>query len=127
MDNIITFPNHSAKLKSLELFTEEKFGVTSYFLKGVWEFSNDRGLYELTIPKISLNINGQSVPKIVCERVSFDRVAEFVDLINGPNLLAKDDNGNMYYVKAIEKYPQKMTLSEIEKKLGYKIELVSEK
>ena len=121
MDSIITFANHSAELKALELFTEEKFGVTSYFLKGVWEYSNDRGLHELTIPKISLNINGQSIPKIICE------IAEFVNLIVGPNLLEKDEKGNLYYVKTIEKYPQKMTLTEIEKKLGYKIELVSEK
>lgn len=127
MDSVITFVNHSAQLKSLELFTEEKFGVTSYFLKGVWEFSNDRGLHELTIPKISLNINGQSIPKIVCEGKNLCEMAEFVDLIVGPNLLEKDEKGNLYYVETIEKYPQKMTLSEIEKKLGYKIELVSEK
>ena len=127
MDSVITFVNHSAQLKSLELFTEEKFGVTSYFLKGVWEFSNDRGLHELTIPKISLNINGQSIPKIICEKINLCEIAEFVNLIVGPNLLEKDEKGNLYYVKTIEKYPQKMTLTEIEKKLGYKIELVSEK
>lgn len=40
----------------------------------------------------------------------------------------KFDDGIVYYLDKIIKYkPKKMTIEEIEKKLGYKIEIVSSK
>ena len=41
--------------------------------------------------------------------------------------MIQDTDGSVFITKIIEEYPQKMTLEEIEKKLGYKIELVSKK
>ena len=56
------------------------------------------------------------------------RLGDYTIDIFGTTLpLRRDEAGNICYEKVIEEYPQKMTLAEVEKKLGHKIELVSKK
>ena len=121
----------NGKLKSLELYEERYNGEMHHFLKGVWEYETDTGRYELTILKIDLGNSFYEVPEITCTSVRND----FFDIcqlhhipFRGTELsLRHDDRGNVSYVKELKKFEKEMTLEEIEKKLGYKIKLVSGK
>ena len=56
------------------------------------------------------------------------RLGDYTIDIFGTQLpLRRDEKGNVYYEKVIKEYPQKMTLAEVEQKLGHEIELVSDK
>lgn len=113
----------NGKLKSLELYEERYNGEMHHFLKGVWEYETVTGRYELTIPKIDLGNSFYEVPEITCD--FFDVVQLHHIPFRGTELpLLHDDRENVYYIKELEK---EMTLKEIEKKLGYKIKLVSGK
>lgn len=121
----------NGKLKSLELYEEQYNGEMHHFLKGVWEYETVTGRYELTIPKIDLGNSFYKVPEIEC-----DSVCNYTSCVfqlyhipfRGTELpLRPDEQGNVSYVKELEKFEKEMTLEEIEKKLGYKIKLVSGK
>lgn len=121
----------NGKLKSLELYEERYNGEMHHFLKGIWEYETVTGRYELTIPKIDLGNSFYEVPEITCISVRND----FFDIcqvhqipFRGTELPLRHDNlENVYYVEELEKFEKEMTLEEIEKKLGYKIKLVSGK
>lgn len=121
----------NGKLKSLELYEERYNGEMHHFMKGVWEYETVTGRYELTIPKIDLGNSFYEIPEIKCDLLRSD----FFDICQlhhipfcGTELpLRHDDRGNVSYVKELEKFEKEMTLEEIEKKLGYKIKLVSGK
>ena len=121
----------NGKLKSLELYEEQYDGKMHHFLKGVWEYETVTGRYELTIPKIDLGNSFYEVPEITCDLLR----GNFVDIGQLHNIpfrgtvlpLRHDDRGNVSYSKELEKFEKEMTLKEIEKKLGYKIKLVSGK
>lgn len=121
----------NGKLKSLELYEEQYNGKMHHFLKGVWEYETVTGRYELTIPKIDLGNSFYKVPEIACDLLRsnfFDKCQLHHISFRGTELpLRHDDRGNVSYVKELEKFEKEMTLEEIEKKLGYKIKLVSEK
>ena len=121
--------NRNGKLKRLELYEEQYNGEMHHFLKGVWEYETVTGRYELTIPKIDLGNSFYKVPEITC-----DSVCNYASCIcqlhhipfRGTELpLRHDDRGNVSYIEELEKFEKEMTLKEIEKKLGYKIKLVS--
>lgn len=118
----------NGKLKSLELYEERYNGEMHHFLKGVWEYKTVTGRYELTIPKIDLGNSFYEVPEITCDllRSDFFDIGQLHHIpFRGTELpLLHDDRENVYYIKELEK---EMTLEEIEKKLGYKIKLVSGK
>lgn len=121
----------NGKLKSLELYEERYNGEMHHFLKGIWEYETVTGRYELTIPKIDLGNSFYKVPEIACDLLRND----FFDICQlhhipflGTELpLRHDDRGNVSYTEELEKFEKEMTLEEIEKKLGYKIKLVSGK
>ena len=121
----------NGKLKSLELYEERYNGEMHHFLKGVWEYETVTGRYELTIPKIDLGNSFYKVPEITCDSLcgNFVGIKQLYHIpfrgIELPLLL--DDRGNISYNKELEKFEKEMTLEEIEKKLGYKIKLVSGK
>lgn len=121
----------NGKLKSLELYEERYNGEMHHFLKGVWEYETVTGRYELTIPKIDLGNSFYEVPEIKCDllRSDFFDICQLHHIpFRGTELpLRHDDRGNVSYVKELEKFEKEMTLEEIEKKLGYKIKLVSGK
>ena len=116
-------------LKSLELYSEETKAGKSYFLKAIYEIENQYVKKEIVIPKIALPLcpgeqvihKYESYPSL---KVDIQRT---IDIGFGDLPVMSDDHGLYYYEVTVAEYPQKMTLSEIEKKLGYKVEIVSEK
>lgn len=118
--------------KSLEVYEEVHNGIKSYLAKIVIEAENDHRKVEITIPRIDLLVDTNHIPKIDREFLlnspSFGRSSDYTIDIFGTTLpLRRDKAGNVYYEKVIEEYSRKMTIEEIEKTLGYKIELVSGK
>ena len=127
------------KLKYARVF--EKDGRC--YLKLVYGYEDDSGIHEFVITKLDLGISSIKLPEIrnktktLYPEMSFTETfavfgneefclraadVEYVDC--GEIVHSK----NVYYVDTmVEEKVHKMTLSEIEKKLGYKIELVGEK
>ena len=114
------------KLKNLELHNDED----GYYLSAIYTYETDDGYYEYKIPKILLPVVLSGLPYVTAE---YGIPAKFrIDMGFGELYLkgVKDDADGQDYVvriKCIEKKAKKMTLKEIEEKLGHKIELVSEK
>ena len=119
------------ELKSLELYTEEHRGIKSYLMKAVYECVSETKKVELTIPRIDLCIDPHRLPNISSEIATFTNMRlsqnKFIDIFGSSLPLRYDKYGNVYYEKIIEEYSQKMTLEDVEKKLGYRVELVSKK
>ena len=116
------------EFKSIEVFEEVHNGIKSYLAKIVIEAENEHRKVEITIPRIDLLVNTSRIPTISHELLYGERFRDYtIDVFGSTLPLRRDERGNVYYEKVIEEYPQKMTLAEVEKKLGYKIELVSDK
>ena len=110
---------NNVKLKNLKLYKDK--GV--YYLEAIYIHEDDAGIYETVVPKISLPVYG-GMPMFVSE--IGHRSIHKIDLGFGELTVCEKD-GIACTTKTIEEKTQKMTISEIEKKLGYKIEIVSEK
>ena len=120
----------NVNFKSIEVYEEMHHGVKSYLAKVVVEAETDYGKYEITYPKIDLLVDTEHIPIVdmTCGDHLLSTPEHFIRLFGSSQLpLRRDEAGNVSYMKVIEEYPQKMTLKEIEQKLGYKVELVSEK
>ena len=96
------------------------------------EAENEYRKVEITIPRIDLLLNTSRIPTInhayIQNSACSGRFNDYtIDIFGSTLPLRRDERGNVYYEKVIEEYPQKMTIEELEKKLGYKIELVSKK
>ena len=116
------------EFKSIEVFEEVHNGIKSYLAKIVIEAENEHRKVEITIPRIDLLVNTSHIPTISHELLYGERFRDYtIDIFGSTLPLRRDERGNVYYEKVIKEYPQKMTLAEVEKKLGHKIELVSDK
>ena len=123
------------EFKSIEVFEEVHNGIKSYLAKIVIEAENEHQKVEITIPRIDLLVNTSRIPRIDKPCVSMmsnstytTRLGDYtIDIFGSTLPLRRDERGNVYYEKVVKEYPQKMTLAEVEKKLGHKIELVSDK
>lgn len=120
------------EFKSLEVFEEIHNGIKSYLAKIVIEAENNYRKVEITIPRIDLLVDTTHVPVInqpfLLDSTYATKVQDYsIDIFGTTLPLRRDEKGNVYYEKVLEEYPQKITLDEIEKRLGYKIELVSKK
>ena len=111
-----------SKLTKLELYQEDD----KYYLRAEYEVITKTSKKKLTIPKIYLQTN-MVYPIIEFAVPSLTTSNATVDLGFGKMEMIQDNDGTVCITKIIEEYPQKMTLEEIEKKLGYKVELVSKK
>lgn len=94
-------------------------------MRGVWEYSNDIGHYELTIPKIDLGINSNSRPWFETEISYLRDHTKICNFIRGNIHLQPDEKGVKYYIKELERFEKEMTIEEIEKKLGHKVKIVN--
>lgn len=86
----------------------------------------DDGIYKITYPKIDFPID---INNIKFENVSYDYWFQkhYIDFGLGKFEIFKDDMGIACNISCVKKFPpRRMTQKEIESKLGYKIELVSE-
>ncbi len=105
----------------------------SRYLQLVYQYEDTDGIHELTIPQVEFPFGNRLNLKHIYEtnpalrRVSI-RLCTEGDVANVYLHDTKSDDGMVYYLDKIIKYkPKKMTIEEIEQKLGYKIEIVSRK
>lgn len=107
------------ELKDLQLYKSDTYD--QYYLSAIYTEENEHGVYEVTIPKIFLPINNH---ELIIDDRSPQRL--YIDLGFGECRMCLDDNGNFYYKRVIEEKIHELTISDIEKKLGYKVKIVSE-
>ena len=108
-------------IKDLQLYKENN----KYYLSALVNYEDNSGVYEMSIPKIKFPVGRNCViGKTIGERNYKPYTTVSLDFGLG-ELYAEpfDDSGNYYTVTCVEEKVHKMTLSDIEKELGYKIEL----
>lgn len=115
--------NRNVKLKDASLYKSDD--SNSWYLHLIYTYENDRGIYERHYNKLLLPLESDVLPS-----VSIDRFTDYIPLchLGFADLMAyRDKDGCFAKDVFVEKKIHKMTLKEIEDKLGYNIELVSEK
>lgn len=106
-----------------------------YFLNLKYLVENDDEILELEIPKAQIHLD--SIPIITCYDTEYpgygsiylDRIYDLTLGTNSFTLYPGETSkaNHCYYTeKRTSKKPKKMTIEEIERKLGYKIAIVSE-
>ena len=116
-------------LKDAQIYVQDG----SRYLKLVYEYEDGYGIHELTVPQVEFPFGNRLNLKHIYEanpalrRLSI-RLRTEGDVANVFLYDTKTDDGFVYYTdKIIKRKPKKMTIEEIEQKLGYKIEIVSSK
>lgn len=95
----------------------------SYYLRAEYEVEDEYKVQKYTFPKLYLPIGDRFV---INHNVSL--YGDEVEIDFGEMSLDALKQGGYYCkVETLKEYPQKMTLEEIEEKLGYKVEIVSGK
>ena len=108
-------------IKDLQLYKENN----QYYLSALFDYEDKRGFYELSVPKIKLPIFQNCELNINSYYNDWDK-NKTVDIDFGFGILNVkpfNDKGDFFIVKCLDEKIHKMTLAEIEKELGYKIEL----
>ena len=125
MDNL----RNKCFLKNAQIYIQDD----TRYLKLVYEYEDSYGIHELTIPQVEfpfgnrLNLIYIHENNPALRRPSI-RLCTEGDVTSVYLYDTKSDDGLVYYVdKIIKRKPKKMTIEEIEQKLGYKIEIVSNK
>lgn len=105
-----------ATIKDVKLMQEKE----TYYLDLTYECEDEKAVYVMNIPRVKLPcLNNPCIDDITNPTIEF---------ISGTRLqIRKDQNGALLSKVVIEEKTHKMTVAEIEKKLGYKIEIVSDK
>ena len=120
--------NKKVILKERNIFEKDNH----LYLKLVYEYEDDYGIHELIIPKLDLEIRTDYLPIInhdlnyYINRSSYSFILLRDDVTVRKNGVTLECERAAYVVNTIKENPHEMTLSEIEKKLGYKVKLVSE-
>ena len=125
MDNL----RNKCFLKDAQIYIQDD----TRYLKLVYEYEDSYGIHELTIPQVEFPFGNRLNLIHICEnnpalqRLSV-RLCTEGDVTSVYLYDTKSDDGLVYYTDKIIKYkPKKMTIEEIEQKLGYKVEIVSSK
>ena len=124
MDNL----EKNCFLKDAQIYIQDG----SRYLKLVYEYEDSYGIHELTIPQVEFPFgNRLGLTCNICEnnpalqRLSI-RLCTEGDVANVYLYDTKSYDGLVYYTDKIIKHkPKKMTLEEIERELGYKVEIIS--
>ena len=112
--------------KKCELIDLKLHNDDGYYFSAVYRHEDETGIYETTIPHIMLPIWNYTEPIVTTESSRYSRSCPaYINFGLGDLRIGHDKDGTQYITKTIEKKVKKMTLADIEKKLGYKIELVS--
>lgn len=112
-------------LQSVELWKDEK--TDEYFLRLEYLCENEAEIFQRIYPKVKIGIPRHSY--LSQDFGCFpgrDRYYLPYYYPNGFSVLP-DKNGKHMYCETVSKKTHKMTVEEIEKKLGYCVEIVSEK
>ena len=114
-------------LKDAQIYIQDG----SRYLKLVYEYEDSYGIHELTIPQVEfpfgnrLNLIYIHENNPALRRLSI-RLCTEGDVTSVYLYDTKSDDGLVYYTdKIIKRKPKKMTIEEIERELGYKVEIVS--
>lgn len=114
-------------LKDAQIYIQDD----TRYLKLVYEYEDSYGIHELTIPQVEFPFGNRLGLTYICEnnpalqRLSI-RLCTVGDFANVYLYDTKSDDGLAYYTDKIIKYkPKKMTIEEIERELGYKVEIIS--
>ena len=95
-----------------------------------YEITTDTEKKLIDIPKAKLPLNvRQCFIDVDCSDYPFTAVrpVRFINLLDTKMELMPLSDGSVYSEKILEKYTRKMTVKEIEKALGYPVEIISEK
>ena len=130
---INNFSENSAKLKKVEAYKENE----KWYLRLIYEHHNDNGeIFEMEFPKVALPFVQNMVPDIInayndtnCPWDKAYYIRAFLSYVQGadciPVLPGKStivDNAKECFI--IKSICRRMTVEDIEKELGYKIEIV---
>ena len=114
---------NTEELKSVKLIKEDG----NYYLDVTYHYENEKGIYKVNIPRVLLPFPKYCIPFI--NRGIIESESELV-LNRDLRLPIREfnDGNNFYFLKEvpIRLKTRKITVAEIEKELGYKIEIVSE-
>lgn len=114
-------------LKDAQIYIQDD----TRYLKLVYEYEDSYGIHELTIPQVEFPFgNRLNLIHIYENNPSLRRLSIRLctegDVTNVYLYDTKSDDGLVYYTDKIIKYkPKKMTIEEIERELGYKVEIIS--
>lgn len=108
-------------IKDLQLYKENN----RYYLSALVDYEDNRGIYKISIPKIEFPVERNCIiDQTVVDRNYNPYTVVSIDFGLGKLYVEPfDNNGNYYTINCIEEKIHKMTLADIERELGYKIEL----
>lgn len=135
------------ELMSVRAYSEttKEFGrsIEGRYLEIIYEAEDDHGVYEIIYPKVDLCLPENHLPMTEASLNSFSIdipeppvikwAAVEMPLRSGSGEVKGIDGTTIRYknasriIRTIKEKPVDMTLEEIEKKLGYKVKIVSEK
>lgn len=123
---------YNIKLTNVELKKDEMTG--GYYLDVTYEYEDNRGYYEMHFPHARLPFYEKDMPTLNRGMgIGWYSDSPNVSLYDNTLQLAKgkskhEEKGEYYYtIKTLKEKHHEMTLEEVEKKLGYKIKLVTKK
>lgn len=115
----MTTMNGKYELINIELYKEDNL----YYFKMQYKVTNESGQWVLTMPRVKTPI--YSGKPIIDIRNSYGDFENVVQVDFGFGYLNTDADKDGYYYK-YEPTFEKLTISEIEKRLGHKIEIIAE-
>ena len=129
---INNFSENSAKLKKVEPYKVND----RWYLRLIYEYQNDNGeIFEMEIPMVNLPFTQNMVPEIITDNYSdypWEKnyyIRAFLTYVDGiyciPIHVGKStiaDNAEGCFIR--KSICRRMTVEDIEKELGYKIEIV---
>lgn len=120
-------PNANIDLEDVKAFIENG----KVYLKLVYRVENAKEIIAVTVPKAELPLPTHTV--VITdgyeEGCTFDELRlrkTWVSMRDAKLTIEPDKNGHKFIQQLVKKKTRKMTVSEIEKALGYSVEIVSE-
>lgn len=110
-----------ATIKDVKLVQEKE----TYYLDLTYECEDDKEVYVMNIPRVELPCFNNPLINVVSYGDETNATIGFNGGVRLP--IHQDMNGALFSKLVVEEKTHKMTVAEIEKKLGYKIEIVSDK
>ena len=127
MNDLNILKENEAKLVSAELFYDDKHTPhKEHYLRLEYRCETRGAVYRVIYPHVALRVHTDRLPDYSKETRNFrGGTRSYVSAGFGEVAVPLDTAAVI--VEEIEKKCYKMTLAEVEEKLGYKVELISEK
>ena len=124
-DQIIEVGNPRDKDVNMKITSVKLNKNPCYSLDIKYELETPTEIREFHLPNVQIPLNAEHLwigADRGCYGIYYD-----VDVGFGVTKLNRDSKGNAYYERVIQEKTKEMTLEEIEKKLGHKVKIVSDK